>query len=167
MSCGGAGTTLRGSLYSPSRTWPRGGAGTPSSNTASWWSGRYGRPCPWWPTNCPELPRFAFSFLARRCLFLSFVAINDPYSASPGAREPVPWEVSLSPAGEGRLGPASVAEGPSCRRQRAPVGAERGGRGPPPSLCRREGRGGHGPDVARPSGGAGEGVGGGAHPRGQ
>jgi len=144
-----------------------GGAGAPSSNTTSWRSGRYGRPSPWWPTNCPESPRFAFSFLARRCLFLGFVAINDPCSASPGARDPVPWEVGLSPAGEGRLGLASAAKGPSCRRQQAPVGAECGGRGHPPSLCRREGRGGHGLDTAHPSGSAGQGVGGGAYPRGQ
>ena len=48
--------------------------------------------------------------------FSGFVAINDPCSASLGARDLVPWEVGLSPAGEGRLGPASAAEG-SCRRQ--------------------------------------------------
>ena len=47
-----------------------GGAGTPSSNTISWRSGRYGRPYPWWPTTFPESPRFAFSFLALRCPFL-------------------------------------------------------------------------------------------------
>jgi len=165
--CGGAGTTLRGSLCSPSRTQPRVGAGAPSSNTVSWRSGRYGRPYPWWPTTCPESPRFAFSFLTRRCPFLVLLQSMTPCSASPGAQDPVPWEVGLSPVGEGRLGPALAAGGPSRRCQRAPVGAERGGRGPPPSLCRREGRGGHGPDAARPSGGAGQGVGGGAHPRGQ
>ena len=43
-----------------------------------------------------------------------------------------------------------MAEGPSCRCQRAPIGAERRGGGPPSSLCRCEGRGGHGPDAAPP-----------------
>ena len=107
-------------------------------------------------------------FLSHAMLsFSGFVTINDPYSASQGAQDPVPWEVGLSPVGEGRLGPALAAEGPSRRRQRAPVGAERRGGGAPPSLCRREGRGGHSPGAARPSGGAGQGVGGGAHPCGQ
>ena len=44
-----------------------------------------------------------------------FVATNDPHSASPGARDPVAWEVGVSPVGEGRLGPASPAEGLSCQ----------------------------------------------------
>ena len=64
VSCGIAGVTQRGSLCSPSRTWTRGGTRAPSSNFASWRSGRYRRRCPWWPTNCPESPRFVFSFLA-------------------------------------------------------------------------------------------------------
>ena len=76
--CGGARMTLRGSLYSPSRTQPRAGAGAPSSSTVSWQSGRYGRPCPWWPMTCPESPRFVFSFLARRCPFMLLLQSMTP-----------------------------------------------------------------------------------------
>ena len=164
-SYGRAGTTLRGSLCSPSRTRPRAGAGTPSSNTASWRSSHCGRRCLWWPMICPGSPRFAPSFLMWCRLFSSFLVVNDPCSASLGARDPVPWEVSLSPAGEGHLGPAPAAKGPACGSQRASGGAERGGGGPSASLCQREGRGGHGPGAGRPFDGVGQGVGGGAYPR--
>ena len=40
---------------------------------------------------------------SRDVSFPSFVATNDPRSASPGARDPVAWEVGLSLVGEGRL----------------------------------------------------------------
>jgi hypothetical protein len=70
--------TLRGSLCLPSRMQPRAGARAPSSNTASWWSSHYGRPCPWWPMICPESPRFAFLFFARRCPFLVLLQSMTP-----------------------------------------------------------------------------------------
>ena len=47
VSYGKAGMILRQSLSLPSRTRPRAVAGTRSSSTASWWSGLYGRRCPW------------------------------------------------------------------------------------------------------------------------
>ena len=71
--------------------------------------------------------------------FSGFVTINDPCSASAGARGSIPQEVVVPPLGEGRLGPAPAAEGPARQRQRASIGAEHGGGGPPPSLCRYEG----------------------------
>ena len=67
-----------------------------------------------------DLPRVAqvCIFLSRATLsFSGFVTINDPCSASPGDRDPIPWEVGLSLAGEGRLGPASAAGGTSRWRQ--------------------------------------------------
>jgi hypothetical protein len=57
------------------------------------------------------LPWCALSFLVLCRFFLSFLAVLDVYSAYPGARGPVPWEVNVPPAGEGRLGPAPAAEG--------------------------------------------------------
>ena len=116
-----------------------GGAGIPSSSTASWRSGRCEQRCSSWLTVCPASPRYVPSFLAWFHLFLSFLAVHDRYSAYPGARDPVPREVGLSPVGEGCLGPALAAEGPACRCQRASIGTERGGGGPPPPLCRCEG----------------------------
>ena len=167
VSCGKAGMILRQSLFLPSRTRPRVVARTRSSSTASWRSGLYGRRCPWWPTICPESPRFVLSF-PMRWSFSEFSLWGlTPVLFPPGAGDPISLEVGLPSPGEGCLGPASVAEGPSCRRQRAPVGAERRGGGPPPLLCQHEGRGGRGSGAARPSGGAGQGVGGGAYPRGQ
>ena len=113
----------------------KGGAGAPSSNFASWRSGRCEQRCPSWLTICPGLPRCALSFPVLCRLFLSFLVVLDPCFAYPGARGPVPREVDIPPAGEGCLGPAPAANGSACRCQRASVGVERGGGGPPPLLC--------------------------------
>ena len=156
--------TLRGSLCLPSRMRPRGGAGAPSSNIAGWRCGHCEQRCPSWTMICPALPRYASSFVMRCRLVLSLFAVHDPCSAYPGARGLVPREVIVPPSGEGRLGPARAAEGPARQRQQASVGAERGGGGPPPSLCRYEGRGGQGSGAGRPFGGASQGARGGADP---
>ena len=116
-----------------------GGAGVLSRNTAIWRSGRCGQHYPSWPMICPASPRYASSFLVRCRLVLSLLAMHDPCSAYPGARGPVPREVVVPLSGEGRLGPARAAEGPARQRQQASIGAEHGGGGPPPSLCRYEG----------------------------
>ena len=112
-----------------------GGVGAPSSNSASWRSGRCGQRCPSWLTTCPMLPRYTPSFLMLCCLFLSFLVVFDVYSAYPGARGPVPQEVVVPLVGEGCLGPAPAAEGLARQCQRASVGAEHGGGGSPSSLC--------------------------------
>ena len=159
--------TQRGSLYLPSRMRSRGGARAPSSNIAGWWCSRCERRCPSWTTIYPASPRYASSFLVRCRLVLSLFAMHDPCSTYPGARGPVSREVVVPPSGEGCLGLAQAAEGPARQRQQASVGAERGGGGPPPSLCRFEGRGGHGSGAGRPFGGASQGAGGGADPSGR
>ena len=112
-----------------------GGARAPSSNFASWRSSRCGQRCPLWPRTCLVLPRYAPPFVVLCRLFLSFLTVLDVCSTYPGARGPVPWEVDVPSVGEGRLGLAPVAEGLGHQCQRASVGAERRGGGPPPSLC--------------------------------
>ena len=160
-------TTRRGSLYLPSRTRSRGCAGAHSSNIASWQCSRCERRYPSWTTICSASPRYASSFLVRCRFVLSLFAMHDPCSTYPGARGPVSWEVVVPLSREGRLGPTWAAEGPARERQRASIGLERGGGGPPPSLCRYESRGGHGSGAGRSFGGASQGARRGADPGGR
>ena len=110
-----------------------GGAGAPSSNFTSWRCGRCGQRCSSWLTICPVLPRCALSFPVLCRLFQSFLVVLDPCFAYLGAQGLVPREVDIPPAGEGCLGPAPATDESACRCQRASVGMERGGGGPPPS----------------------------------
>ena len=159
--------TQRGSLYLPSRMRSRGGARAPSSNIAGWWCSRCERRCPSWTTICPASPRYASSFLVWCRFVLSLFTMHDPCSTYPGARGPVSREVAVPSSREGRLGPTWAAEGPARERQRASIGSERGGGGPPPSLCRYESRGGHGSGAGRSFGGASQGARRGADPGGR
>ena len=57
-------------------------------------------------------------------LFLSFLTVLNPYSAYLGARGLIPREVDVPPMGEGHLGLAPAAEGPTRPCQRAFIGIE-------------------------------------------
>ena len=66
---GETGPTLRGSLCLPLRTSPRGGAGTPSSNTVNWRCSRCRQRCLLCKGTYSVLPRYAFPFLVSCCFF--------------------------------------------------------------------------------------------------
>ena len=102
--CGRAGMTLRRSLCLPSRTRPRAGAGTRSSSTAGWRSGHFRRRCPWWPTICPESPRFALSFPYAVVFFRVFFVGIDPCSVSPRSSRPGPSGSRSFSGGRGTYG---------------------------------------------------------------
>ena len=114
---------LQGALELPRAIPPTGGAVAADSAV------RCGREPAW----CH--PGTCFPLLCRAVFLPSSLAVLDVCFAYLGARGPVPREVVVPLSGEGRLGPARAVEGPAHQRQQASISAERGGGGPPPSLC--------------------------------